>query len=67
MKYVDFKNAIRDELLRNPDGLTWQELKKRLELPYDRSCPSWVRLLEEEICLVRVKGQGRALVRRIDR
>jgi len=67
MKYIDFKNAIRAELLRNPNGLTWRELKDRLDLPYERPCPSWVRRLEEEIALVRVKGQGRPLVWRLDR
>jgi len=62
MRYVDFRDAIREELLRQPAGLTWAELQQRLGLPYDRPCPSWVARLEKEIGLSRVKGSGRAYV-----
>jgi hypothetical protein len=35
MRYVDFRDVIREELRQNPAGLTWAELKERLDLPYD--------------------------------
>jgi hypothetical protein len=62
MRYVDFKNAIREELLQNPGGLTWVELRERLNLPYTRPCPTWVTRLEQEAGLVRAKGPGAAYV-----
>lgn len=62
MRYVDFRDVIRDELRRNPTGLTWAELKHRLDLPYERPCPTWVRRMEQEVGLSRAKGSGRAHV-----
>jgi hypothetical protein len=60
MRYVEFKNAIEQELRRNPDGLTWLQLQRRLGLPYDRPCPTWTQKLEEEISLSRRKLPGQA-------
>ena len=62
MRYVDFRDSIRDELRNNPDGLTWKELKQRLDLPYESPCQTWVCQLEKEIGLSRTKGTGRAFV-----
>ncbi|MFI5380886.1 MAG: hypothetical protein ACHRHE_16430 [Tepidisphaerales bacterium] len=62
MRYVDFRDAIADELRRFPAGLTWAELKQRLKLPYKIPCPEWVRQLEQEIGLSRERGSGRALI-----
>jgi hypothetical protein len=62
MRYVDFRDIIQKELRKNPTGLTWAELKERLDLPYDRPCPNWVECMEREIGLLRVKGSGRAYV-----
>jgi hypothetical protein len=62
MRYVDFRDSIRNELRRNPKGLTWKELKERLDLPYESPCQTWVHKLEEEIGLRRAKGSGRAYV-----
>jgi hypothetical protein len=62
MRYIDFRDAIDAELRANPGGLTWPELKQRLDLPYERPCPTWVKRLETEIGLSREKGPGRALV-----
>ena len=66
MRYTEFRDSIRDELACHDDGLTWVELKKRLCLPYERPCPTWVKELEREIGLSRVKGSGRAQVWRLD-
>lgn len=65
MRYVDFRDVIESELQRNMDGLTWAQLKESLDLPYDRPCPTWIKQMEEEIGLCRVKGGGRALVWKI--
>ncbi len=65
MTYVAFKSAIAGELKRHRAGQTWQELRSRLRLPYDRPCPEWMRRMEKEIGLVREKGEGRALVWRV--
>ena len=39
MRYVEFRDAISDELRRCPFGLTWATLKSRLRLPYSTPCP----------------------------
>jgi hypothetical protein len=65
MRFVDFRDQIHEELRRNPDGLTWKQLKQRLNLPYESPCPTWVRQLEEEIGLKRSKGSGRAYIWRL--
>jgi hypothetical protein len=62
MTYVEFKEAIARELRKNPSGFTWNELKVRLKLPYDRPCPTWVNRMESDIGLTRVKGSGCAYV-----
>ena len=58
MRYVEFRDAIRDELSRNPAGLTWKELRARLSLPYTRPCSSWVKRLEQDISLSRARQPG---------
>ena len=62
MRYIDFREAIQRELSREPNGLTWSDLRDRLDLPYDRACPARTKLLDREIGLSRVKGSGRSLV-----
>lgn len=62
MRYTEFRDAIRDELRRRPQGRTWKELRATLALPYDRPCPNWTRRLEEEIGLQRQPGRTRAYV-----
>ena len=61
MRYVEFRDAVLGELRGTRAGMTWAELRERLNLPYDRPCPTWVRRLEES-GLTREKGPGRALV-----
>ena len=62
MRYTEFRDAIRAELKRCSEGLTWKELQATLDLPYDRPCPNWTRRLEVEIGLQRRPGPGRAYV-----
>ena len=65
MRYVDFRDQIRQELQKNPEGLTYAELKERLNLPYDRPCQSWVRRMEQEVGVSRARGAGPAYVWKI--
>lgn len=65
MKYIEFRDLIKTELIKNPEGCTWTELRDRLALPYERPCPTWVQKLEKEIKLKRCKGQGWAFVWKI--
>ena len=62
MRYEDVRERIQHELSKRPDGLTWRELKERLDLPYKRFCPEWTKSLESEIGLVRERRGGRAYV-----
>jgi len=62
MRYVEFRDAIQQELSRRRKGWTWKELRDRLDLPYDRPCATWVGRLEQEIGLMRAPGEGRAFV-----
>lgn len=66
MRYQDFRDCIQDELRENPDGLTWAELRDRLDLPYRQPCPEWVKRMESEMGLSRARGAGRAYVWRLD-
>ena len=59
MKYTEFRETIRSELLSSREGLTWKEIQERTQLPQARACPEWTKWLEEEIGLERVKRQGR--------
>ena len=65
MKYLEFRELIKAELQRNPPGLTWAELRDRLDLPYIRPCPTWVARMEREVCLFRARGPGRAYLWKI--
>lgn len=60
MRYDEVKYLIKAELSRQPSGLTWVELKERLDLPYKTLCPEWTTQLEEEIGLTRKRSGGRA-------
>ena len=66
MRYVEFREAVRETLAGAPDGLTWRRLKGAAALPYERPCPTWVARLEREIGLVRVKGSSWAKVWSLD-
>lgn len=65
MRYVDFRDSICRELRRNRKGLTWPELRDRLDLPYKSPCSEWVKRMEDEDGLTRTPGSGRAFVWRI--
>ena len=60
MRYLQFRDVIRKELIGNPEGFTWAELKERRGLPYAQPCPEWVNRMEQEIGLTRARGAKRA-------
>jgi len=62
LRYNEFKEAIRAELLAKPSGSTWKVLRDNLQLPYNNPCPTWIKRLEKEIELRRERGEGRALI-----
>ena len=67
MKYVEFKVLILNALQYNPNGLTWKELKETLKLAYKIPCQTWLYQLEDEIHLVRSKGEGSDYIWKIDK
>ena len=65
MHYEEFKGMIQSKLQKHPSGLTWVEIKKQLDLPYKHPCPSWIKQMEQEIGLLRVKETQRAYIWKI--
>jgi hypothetical protein len=56
MTYEEFVKIIREELEKEPKGLSWADIKKRRPELYQKVPNNrWVRNLESEIGLVRVK------------
>jgi bifunctional DNA-binding transcriptional regulator/antitoxin component of YhaV-PrlF toxin-antitoxin module len=53
MTYEHFKNTILNLLRTERQGLSWMEIKKRLNLPQKVPNNLWVRMLERDIGLVR--------------
>lgn len=66
MRYIDFRDSILEELEGSAGGLTWKELRERLELPYIRPCQEWIGRMERDNGLVRSPGPGRALLWHLD-
>ncbi len=56
MTYEEFRDRIRAELQRNPDGMTWTELKRKLRLPQKVPNNKWVNQMQKDIGLTRMKG-----------
>lgn len=60
MAYEEFKQIIKDELEKTPDGLTWTQIRERRPELYQRfPANQWVRQMEKDIGLVREKVKGR--------
>ncbi len=56
MTYEEFRDKIQAELHRNPDGMTWSELKRKLGFPQKVPNNKWVNRMEKDIGLMRMKG-----------
>ncbi len=55
MAYEDFRGMVEQELRKNPEGLTWTQIKANLNLPQKVPNNKWVNRMEEDIGLTRVK------------
>jgi hypothetical protein len=56
MRYEQFSSLIVDELKKNPEGMSWRELKAQLDLPYKTPCYTWICRMETEMGLYRSRG-----------
>ena len=63
MSYEEFRDRIEETLKAEPKGLTWTEIKERLKLPQKVPNNLWVRLMEEDIGLIREDESGRTIWR----
>jgi antitoxin component of MazEF toxin-antitoxin module len=53
MSYRDFKDKISALLIAEPEGLSWTEIRQKLQLPQKVPNNLWVRTLEQETGLLR--------------
>lgn len=57
MSYEEFRDKIEKVLKSNSEGLTWTEIKTKLKLPQKVPNNKWVRMMEKDIGLTRIKEQ----------
>mgnify|MGYP001606301427 CR=1 FL=1 len=59
--YEEFKKSIKNILQRYPAGLVWAEIKDKLN--YYQKAPNnkWVRNLEKDIGLIRIRKEGKMI------
>lgn len=64
MTYEEFKQIIKEELQKAPDGLTWTQIRERRPEIYQKfPANQWVRQMEKDIGLIRSKKSGKTLWR----
>jgi hypothetical protein len=65
MSYEDFRQKVRDTLQYSDKGMTWTEIRSKLKL--DQVVPNnkWVRQMEKDIGLMRVKRSDGIIVWRV--
>ena len=56
--YQEFRDGIENLLKRHPLGLTWTEIKDKMNFPQQAPNNQWVKKLEEDIGLKRIKVGG---------
>ena len=61
--YEDFRDEIKQILDSEPNGLSWTEIKKRLQLSQRAPYYKWVRRMEKDIGLIREKKSGKTVWR----
>jgi hypothetical protein len=66
VQYEEFKNKILKLLTDETNGLTWAEIKQKLDLPQRVPSNKWVRMLERDIGLIRIK-EARGIVWRLSK
>ena len=64
-KYVEFREKIKKALQEEKNGLTWNQIRKKSNIEYCHPCYTWIRILEEEIGLIRLR-KGRYVYWRLD-
>lgn len=55
MTYGQFRDSIQKELKKSSEGLTWTEIRAKLKLPQKVPNNKWVRQMEKDIGLLRMK------------
>ena len=61
--YEDLRDEIKKILESRPQGLTWTQIKKRLQLSQRAPYHKWVRRMERDIGLVREKKGSKTIWR----
>lgn len=62
MSYEKFKQIIKEELKKSPDGLTWTQIRERRPEIYQKfPANQWVAQMEKDIGLVRSKRAGKTI------
>lgn len=56
--YEDFRKSIKNILERHPAGLTWSQIRDKLNFQQKAPHNRWVRRLEKDIGLKRIKVEG---------
>ncbi len=56
--YKDFKTAVTIGLKDESGGLTWSEIRMKMEMEQKRPFNKWVRSLEKDIGLIRERRKG---------
>lgn len=64
MTYNEFKEIISEELTKVPTGLTWSQIRERRPELYQRfPANQWVRQMEKDIGLTRLRKAGKVIWR----
>jgi len=61
--YEEFKKKVEEVLRAESGGLTWAEIKKRTNLRQKVPNNMWVKMMENDIGLVREKRERRTIWR----
>lgn len=61
--YEDFRDEIEKILKNEPQGLSWMQIKKRLQLSQRAPYHKWVKRMEKDIGLVREKKGSKTIWR----
>lgn len=64
--YERFKEEIQFLLDENPEGLTWTEIKKAADFPQRVPNNKWVKKLEDEIGLKRIRVRDMGIIWKIE-
>lgn len=60
MTYEEFKQIVKEELMKVPAGLTWTQIRKRRPELYQRfPANQWVRQMEKDMGLTRTRKRGK--------